>query len=78
MIGPRPQTQAELLKVWEAWLSPKSRWLKALRAANPETIFHDWGGGLPGKCGLLPFCATATLRGEMRELSKVCDMEGLK
>ena len=78
MIGPRPETQADLLKVWEAWLSPKSPYLKKLRAVNPETIFHEWGGGLPGKRGMLPFCMTATLHGETREITKASDLEGLK
>lgn len=78
MARPSPETHAELLKVWEAWLSPKSRWLKALRTANTETIFHNWGGGLPGKNGLLPFCMEATLRGETRPIERICDVEALQ
>ena len=53
--NPRHETKKQLLRVWEAWLSPKSRWLKALRAASPDTVFHDWGMGLPGRShGLMP------------------------
>ena len=78
MRAPRPQTHAELLKTWETWLSPKSPYLKKLRAVNPETIFHECGGGLPGKRGMLPFCMTATLHGETREINKPSDLDGLQ
>lgn len=77
--NPRPETKEQLLRVWEAWLSPKSRWLKALRAASPDAVFHDWGMGLPGRShGLLPFCMEATLNGQTVPISKVSDLEALK
>jgi hypothetical protein len=72
------ETKAELLKIWESWLSPKSQYLKILHLIADDIIFRDLGGGLPRPNSLLPFAMIAYRNGQkLAEINCLKDLKNL-